>query len=339
MSAQKKDDLDDFLDEDPEIPSQRYALVSFLSPEKILEDKNQFMFRRFIADYDLQWKTTRLEAWLAEQIGAVNTVLDTVAGKLREKDLKEEVETIESNRLQVHKIVEAFQEFCQKERKELERTRLSNDFDDFMFKNGDKLEDEFHSKNDFHTTMRGFKVRGVYATEAEAAARARKLAKTDRNFNIYGAVVGKWTPWDPDPNKVQNQEYAEEQLNTLMKKYHENQEARDQFYQEQKARKTAKAKRAELPPTEGETAEPAPIEITAGNTARLDAETGSAVPIAPAAELTSTSSAPSENPFLAGASDGGTYGGMFSGPADLAIQRKKEAAEAAAAESEQKGGQ
>jgi hypothetical protein len=52
--------------------------------------------------------------------------------------------------------------------------------------------------------------------------------------------VGKWLPWDPEPNDVSEQEYAEEQLNTLMKNYKENEEQREQFQKEQRAKAAAK---------------------------------------------------------------------------------------------------
>ena len=46
------------------------------------------------------------------------------------------------------------------------------------------------------------------------------------------AEVGKWTPWDPSPNDVKDQEFANEQLNTLMKKYKENEDSREKFFEE-----------------------------------------------------------------------------------------------------------
>ena len=32
----------DYLEEDPEIPTQRYVAISFLSPEKVLKQKSEF---------------------------------------------------------------------------------------------------------------------------------------------------------------------------------------------------------------------------------------------------------------------------------------------------------
>jgi hypothetical protein len=44
MSKLDKAVAEDFLDEDPEIPSQKYALLSFLSPNSVLEKKELFFF-------------------------------------------------------------------------------------------------------------------------------------------------------------------------------------------------------------------------------------------------------------------------------------------------------
>jgi hypothetical protein len=44
--------------------------------------------------------------------------------------------------------------------------------------------------------------------------------------------VGKWTPWDPSPHEVKDQEYNNDQLNTLMKKYKENEDSREKAFEE-----------------------------------------------------------------------------------------------------------
>jgi hypothetical protein len=70
--------------------------------------------------------------------------------------------------------------------------------------------------------------------------RATKLQRSDPLHNIFIGEVGKWLPWDPSPNAIANQEYAEDQLNQLMKKYKENDEAKEKFYNENKLKKPAK---------------------------------------------------------------------------------------------------
>lgn len=82
-------------------------------------------------------------------------------------------------------------------------------------------------------TVRGIKIRGVYGTEQEARVKAAELQKKDTLHNIYVAPVGKWLPWDDDPSKAQDEEYAEGELNRIMKGLKENQ-AKSKLLHEQR---------------------------------------------------------------------------------------------------------
>ena len=42
----------DLLDEDKPIAEQKYACLSFISPEKIIKQKDVFFFEQFIKTYD-----------------------------------------------------------------------------------------------------------------------------------------------------------------------------------------------------------------------------------------------------------------------------------------------
>lgn len=297
---------EDFLAEDPEISSQKIVLLSFLSPEKILAQKDVFMFNKFLNDYDLQWKTSKLEAWMGQQLQAVNTRLETLAGSLDKVDLSGAAVEVRSSLLRVDRFVEEFQQYTRKNMSELTQSELKKEYEDFLFKNNQALEEEFFKLNDFHTTIRGIKVRGVFSSEAEASLKAKRLQKSDPTFNIYMGSVGKWMAWEPDPNNVKDQEYANDELNSLMKKYRENEEARDSFYTEQKNRKVASVKSRS---TED-------AETVAGISG------SSAQPAEPMITLQKEEAAPGTAATAATA--GTAYDGMFSGPADLAIARKME---------------
>jgi len=296
-----KPEVEDFLSEDPEVSSQKVVLLSFLSPEKVLANKDVFLFQNFLKDYDLQWRTTKLEAFLVEQFQAVNTKLEVLAGKLNTSDLSGASQEVRDNLLRVDRFVEEFKEFTRKSLREAAPGDIQEEYDTFLFKNSAKLEEEFFAKNEFRTTIRGIKVRGVFPSEAEAAVKAKRLQKSDPSFNIYMGSVGKWMAWEPDPNKVVDQEYANDQLNSLMKKYRENEESREQFYTEQKKKRVGASKTnpVDSDDTKVSVSESAP---------------------APAADTEGTEG----TPFTSGANAGGNYDGMFSGPADLAIARKME---------------
>lgn len=161
---------EDYLETDQKINGQQYCCLSFVSPEKILKNKDVYFVHKF---------------------------LKTIAKKY---DLDED--TIEEK------------------------------YKDFVYLNEEKLESEFYEKNDFKTTIRGIKVRGSYDTLQEAQMRAKRLQSLDRAHNVYIGQVGFWLPWEPDTQKVENQEYAEGELNNLIKKYKENQDKKDIHFQE-----------------------------------------------------------------------------------------------------------
>jgi len=71
-------------------------------------------------------------------------------------------------------------------------------------------------------SLRGLKIRGVFGTRQEADARAHELQKIDSDFHVFVGEMGKWLPWDPDPNDVKDQVYQEKELNDLMKGYKDN---------------------------------------------------------------------------------------------------------------------
>ena len=123
---------------------------------------------------------------------------------------------------------------------------LEDKYKDFMYKRQDDFEKEFCERQDFQTTIRGVKVRGVYDSLKEAQIRAKILQRRDKNFNVFVGQVGYWLPWDPHPHKVENQEYFESELNELVKKYKENQEDKaDHFRENVEYVKEQAAKKAE----------------------------------------------------------------------------------------------
>lgn len=277
---------EDFLDEDNEIPSQRYVLLSFLSPEKVLARKDQYFFEQFLKNYEINYKTKNLEKFLAQQVLDFNAKLDAEVARLESAEQSEAAEICRKARIPVGEVLGAYQAYVKENAKDITSTKIKEAFDDFMFANEKRLEEEFHAKNSFQTTIRGLKVRGSYGTQDEAAARAKKLQRNDPVHNIYVAEVGKWLAWDPSPSNVKEQEYQNDELNSLMKAYKENEEARDDFYNKNPDARTA-AKKAVR--TEKE------IMNIVGD--KEDKEAGSA---------------------------GGEHSSLFDGPADLALQRKME---------------
>jgi len=258
---------EDYLEEDQVIPGQRFCLLSFLSPEKVLADKNLFLFEKFLDSYEYQSRTSNLESFLMKTVGEINAKLDKEADTLDEKDLSGAAIICRSSKIRVDVLMDRFQDFVKTNEKELRESKMKEKYDDFLYANREKLEESFYVKNDFRTTVRGLKLRGTYASQEEAEARSAKLRRADPIHNIFIGEVGKWLPWDPEPSQIAKQEYAEEQLNTLMKKYKENEEQRDEFQREQRQQATARSKNAAVV---GPTDSTAPIDQLFGDSGPPD---------------------------------------------------------------------
>lgn len=93
----------------------------------------------------------------------------------------------------------------------------------------------FLTDKDNKTTLSGIKIRGVFSTYELACEHAKKVQSIDPYFNVFVGDTGKWLPFDPNPDSdAVNSEYANEQLNNLMKGYLENQEKAKVFHEQRK---------------------------------------------------------------------------------------------------------
>ena len=310
---------EDFLDEDAEIPSQRIVLLSFLSPENVLQRKEHFFFQKFMQDYEIEYRTNSLEKFLGTTVLQINRKLDQCADAAERAGDTAAAEAIRGQRVPVDNIMDQYQTFLKQNKKEMTRSVIEEAYKDFLFRRQEKLEDEFHAANGFQTTMRGLKIRGTYATAAEAEARAKKLMRTDPNHNILLGEVGKWLPWDPSPNAIKEQEYAEEQLNQLMKNYKKNEQNVEEFYKERNLERPGK----KVIGGAGEA-------VDNGATAEAVARSGEKASASTEKASSSSAVAPVENTITGPSSVPAEQKAMFDAVGDLALERKVAAAAAKA---------
>jgi hypothetical protein len=113
---------------------------------------------------------------------------------------------------------------------------------DYAINHEEENNTKFNELNDFRTSTRGVKIRGVYESLKEAQKRAKVLQTRDPTFHVYVGQVGYWLPWDPNPDNIENQEYADGQLNELVRKYKENKSAKDQIWHEETQRRIQMAR-------------------------------------------------------------------------------------------------
>jgi hypothetical protein len=188
----------DLLEEDKPIAGQKFACLSFVSPEEILEQKEHYFFKEFIKVWDFN-----------KSVEKYTQFLNFIAFKYG---------------VEFNSLYEDLQAFIKEEKTDLENTRIADDFKTFVDNNEERLEAEFNEKHEFQTSIRGIKVRGVYPTQKEAELRCKMLREVDPNHDVYVGPVGMWMPFHPDAYKTGRVEYMEETLNQLMSEKKTNEE-------------------------------------------------------------------------------------------------------------------
>jgi len=88
---------------------------------------------------------------------------------------------------------------------------------------------------------RALKVRGCFPDLQAARDRCEYLQKIDPEIATAVASVGKWVPYDPNPDLIDDQVYDDSQLQELMKGYKENSIKSRQHYEERKRMMMEKA--------------------------------------------------------------------------------------------------
>tara|TARA_B110000879_G_C11087566_1_gene477559 strand:- start:513 stop:1172 length:660 start_codon:yes stop_codon:yes gene_type:complete len=116
----------------------------------------------------------------------------------------------------------------------LEEDTIVDKYKDYLFNSKVNLDKEFSEQNEFRTSVRGLKVRGIYDTLQEAEMRAKRLQKSDPNFNVFVGQVGFWLPWDPEPKEIGEEQYLNDELNQLMTEYKANADKRDEVFNTRK---------------------------------------------------------------------------------------------------------
>ncbi len=201
----------DYLDEDPEIPTQKYCIVSFLSPEKVIQDKSRFFFEKFIGFMNYDWKVKGLEHFMAFLSKKYNLKIDDLLGDA--------------------------QEFAKVRDQEIRETDVEEQYQVFLLKHEKELQEEYDNKVEFRSNIRGVKVRRCFATVEEAQVMAKVFQRKYPKDNLYIGKVGAWLPWEPSEHLMPEVEYAEKELNELMRRYKENEANKEIFFAEEREAK------------------------------------------------------------------------------------------------------
>lgn len=188
----------DLLEEDKSIAGQKFVCVSFVSPEKLLKQKDMFYFEEFLKQWDFNKSMEKYIQFLNFLSFKYNMQFDDLTND--------------------------FKEFVKEEREKLLEDSVVDQYKTFVDNHEEDLDKRFNVACNFQTHTRGVKIRGSYPSVEEAEMRAKLLREMDPSHDVFVGPVGMWMPWDPEAYKTGRVEYLEDELNQLMqeKKKNEN---------------------------------------------------------------------------------------------------------------------
>ena len=223
VSSKAPTDIEeDYLDVDKPLSGQNYYCISFVSPEKILEQKDKFMFYHY--ERAVYKKSSNM---LNESLSKI--IDNNNDGNVDIADIISLKKSLDNSYKEYDVTFDKFKDM----------------FEDFKFQNEEKIGEDFDKANSYRTSIRGVKVRGVFDTKREADVRAAVLQRQDALFDVFVGQIGYWCPWDPNPQKIADIEYMNNDLNKLVKEYKANEVKKDMFYQEQKTQRQKESLSAE----------------------------------------------------------------------------------------------
>lgn len=194
----------DLLDEDKPISGQKFACLSFISPEDHIKNKNLFYFEKFLKNFEFK-----------KTFEKYTQFLNFIAYKYN---------------LDFNKLTKDMEEFVEEEKSNLFLTTLDDEYKSYIDAKEEELQKEYNQLHDFQTNTRGIKVRGVFGSQEEAEMRCKMLRQEDPNHDVFVGPVGMWMPFHPEAYKTGRVEYLEKELNELMSKKKENDEtSKEQF--------------------------------------------------------------------------------------------------------------
>jgi hypothetical protein len=197
----------DLCDEDSPIAGQKFACMSFISPDKILKKRETYLFDQFVKQWDFN-----------KSMSKYFDFLNFLAFKYH---------------LKIEDVSADFNEFVKEEETRLkaDAALVENEYKNFLEKNEDSLNEKFQREHSFQTSVNGLKIRGVFQTQDEAELRCKKLREVDPNHDIFVGPVGVWIPWDPNAYKTGRVEFMEEELNQLHREKLKNEEKAKQEFE------------------------------------------------------------------------------------------------------------
>ena len=131
----------DLLDVDKPIAGQAFGCFSFISPEKLLKQREMFYFEEFLKQWEMNKSMEKFHQFL-----------NFISFKYK---------------LQFEEVIKDFETFVKEERETIINSSIEDDYKTFLDREEDELEKKFGVKHNFQTSVRGFKSRGNFSSQEE----------------------------------------------------------------------------------------------------------------------------------------------------------------------------
>ena len=129
----------DLLEVDKPIAGQTFGCFSFISPEKILKQREMFFFEEFLKQWEMNKSMEKFHQFL-----------NFISFKYK---------------LQFEEVIKDFETFVKEERETIIKSSIEDDYKTFLDRDEDELEKKFNVKHNFQTSVKGFKARGNFASQ------------------------------------------------------------------------------------------------------------------------------------------------------------------------------
>lgn len=228
--------------------TQNYFVASFISPEDRIKQRFIYEANRFLY-HDINKQIIDTTSNLTKTLNSeFNKLLEVKINSYKSSNdpiYKAVAEVLDTSRQelqlnedeQINKTLRTYK---------IDQEELIDRFETYKIQNNKELEAEFNNKYTEETSVRGFKVRGVYEDLTDAKARANHLQKNVESFvHTFVGPVGYWVPFDPNADAVQDQEYMIPELNNLMSQKKRNSEQKDEFFAKRKQMMTDNAQQSQ----------------------------------------------------------------------------------------------
>lgn len=204
------------------VGTQKWAVISFISPNDLIKKKFVFDSTRFLY-HDINKQLVDMSSHVVTFINnEFNKLIESKINELSEKKDKMLVESLKDIKTNL-KLDEEFQSSMILRQYKMDENEIMDRFESYCLTNHKNLEQEFSKNNNNQTSLRGVKIRGSFETLEEARSRANHVRNNiEQHIHAYVIPVGVWVPWDPNPDVAQDQEYMLDELNNLMGQYKEN---------------------------------------------------------------------------------------------------------------------